>query len=148
MYTAQVGRRGVVVSTIEESVPTRQAFHILHAMLSIAVVALGVDKFFHLLADWDACVAPQVANAIAASMSPHRFMLIAGIVEIALGVLAAVKPRAGGAVLSMWLVATVVNVALSRHHLDIVLIGLLLAAMAFAVSRLATAYARVTNLPG
>jgi hypothetical protein len=146
MYTAQAGRRGVVVSTIDESSPTRQAFHVLHVVVAVSVIALGVDRLFHVFADWDACVAPQLAAIV--PLSIHRIALVLGALEIAFGVFAAVRPRAGGAVLCLWLIAMALNITLSRHGLGVALVDLILAAVAFSLSRLATAYARVTDLPG
>lgn len=144
MYTAEVGRNGVVVSRIEASTPTRQAHHLLLGTLVLAVIAVGADKLLHVLADWNALIAPQILARF--PFPPHRLMLAAGALEVVLALLTLAKPRVGGILLGIALLLMVVNLAFARQDLAIALLDLVLAVIAFSVSRLATAYSRVTAL--
>jgi hypothetical protein len=58
--------------------PARQAYQILHLAFFLAPVVAGIDKFLHLLVDWDMYLAPWVANL--SPISEHRLMLLVGVV--------------------------------------------------------------------
>jgi len=119
----------------EESRPAYQAYQILHLAFTAAPVIAGLDKFFHLLCNWDQYLAPWIA-----ALSPvggHSLMLIAGVVETAAGVLVAVKPRIGAPVVGAWLCLIMLNLITMGAYLDIALRDLGLALGAFALWRLA-----------
>ena len=62
------------------SSPAYQAYRILHFGFVVAPILAGLDKFFHLLVNWDQYL-PQVVS----KMSPipaHTLMLIVGVIEI------------------------------------------------------------------
>jgi hypothetical protein len=118
----------------------RQAYQILHIAFVIAPVIAGLDKFAGLLANWDAYLAPPLANMLGGSA--HTFMLVVGVVEIVAGLIVAVRPRIGAYVVAAWLAAIVVNLLVSGRYLDIALrdFGLFLAAI--ALGRLASTFDR------
>ena len=43
--------------------PAYQAYQLLHIGFAALPIVAGLDKFFHLLANWDAYLAPVVSNA-------------------------------------------------------------------------------------
>lgn len=118
--------------------PSRQAFEILHLGFTAAPVLFGLDKFAHLMTNWDNYLSPTFASL--SPLSAHGTMLVVGVVEIIAGLLVAVKPKIGGAVVALWLLGIIINLALLGHAWDIALrdFGLLLAAL--ALSRLAVAH--------
>ncbi len=120
--------------------PTYQAYQILHLAFIVAPVIAGLDKFFHLLVNWDTYVAPVFQDLLGGAAGAHVFMLVVGIVEIAAGLIVALKPRIGAYVVAAWLVAIIVNLLASGRYFDIALrdLGLLLAAL--ALGRLAATY--------
>lgn len=120
--------------------PSYQAYQILHLGFVVAPVLAGLDKFIHLLAEWEQYLAPVVANAL--PIGPHTFMQGVGIVEIAAGVLVAFKPSIGGWVVGLWLLGIIGNLLLSGQYYDIALRDLGLALGAFALARLAVDYER------
>jgi hypothetical protein len=69
-------------------------------------------------------------------------MVAVGVIEIAAGLVVAVRPRLGGYLVAAWLAAIIGNLLLGGGHDDVALrdFGLLLAALALA--RLATALGR------
>ena len=97
-----------------------------------------MDKFFHLLVNWDMYLAPALSDPL--PFSPHQLMFAVGAVEILAGVVVAVHPRLGGPVVAAWLVGIIVNLLLIPGFYDVALrdFGLFLAAI--ALSRLATKY--------
>lgn len=125
--------------------PAYQAYQVLHVAFVIAPVIAGLDKFTHLLTDWDQYLAPAVARFVPGS--PHTFMLAVGVIEVFAGLLVAIRPRIGGLVVSLWLLGIIVNLLIARNYYDIALRDLGLALGAFALSRLAVDFERpmVTN---
>jgi uncharacterized membrane protein YphA (DoxX/SURF4 family) len=110
----------------------REAYGLLHLAFVIAPTVAGLDKFFHLLTDWDKYVAPFVARAL--PISVHTFMSLVGVIEISAGLLVLFRPRLGAYVVAAWLVGIVLNLVLTGRYLDIALrdVGLCLAALALA----------------
>jgi hypothetical protein len=114
-----------------------EAFRILRFGFTVAPIVAGLDKFLHLLTDWDKYLAPVVSNTL--GVQPHTFMSIVGVIEIIAGVTVAVKPRFGAYLVAAWLFGIIVDLILLGGYLDVALrdLGLLLAALALA--RLANA---------
>ena len=120
---------------------SNQAFQILRLGFTVAPIIAGLDKFLQLLTNWDKYVAPAVPATL--GIAPHTFMMIVGVIEIAAGLLVAVKPRFGGYLVSAWLVGIIVNLVLVGGYLDVALRDLGLAMGAFALARLAEADERI-----
>jgi hypothetical protein len=110
----------------------RQAFQILYLGFMVAPIVAGLDKFFHLLVNWDQYLAPALAGFL--PVSAHAFMLVVGVVEIAAGIIVAAKPSIGGLIVAAWLWGIIVNLLLIPGYFDIVLrdFGLSLGALALA----------------
>jgi len=120
---------------------SHQAFQILRLGFTVAPIIAGLDKFLQLLTNWDKYVAPAVPATL--GIAPHTFMMFVGVIEIAAGLLVAVKPRFGGYLVSAWLVGIIVNLLLVGGYLDVALRDLGLAMGAFALARLAEADERI-----
>jgi len=112
--------------------PAYQAYLILHAGFAALPIVAGIDKFFHVLTEWDMYLAPLVSKAL--PFSTNLFMEISGVVEIAAGLLVAFRPRIGAYVVALWLAGIIVNLLLAASFYDIALrdFGLLLGALALA----------------
>ena len=110
--------------------PAYQAYRILQFGFVVAPILAGLDKFFHLMVNWD-----QYLPGVVASMSPvpaHTLMLIVGVIEIVAGLGVAIKPRIFAYVVAAWLTVIIINLLLIPGYFDVVLrdFGLLLAALA------------------
>lgn len=110
--------------------PAHQAFRILHLGFVVAPILAGLDKFFHLLVNWD-----QYMPAIIDRLSPingHQLMLIVGVIEVVAGIGVAFKPRIFAYVVAAWLGLIIVNLLMIPGYFDVALrdFGLLLAALA------------------
>lgn len=92
-----------------------------HAMLrylfAVVPVVAGADKFFGLLASWEAYLNPLILKIL--PVTAHGFMLIVGVIEMVAGVLVFVKPRLGGFVVMGWLFAIALQLIAMGSHLDI-----------------------------
>lgn len=120
--------------------PRYQAFELLHWGFVAAPVLAGVDKFLGLLANWDVYLAPTFARL--SPLGINGTMQVLGVVEVAAGVLVAIKPRVGAYVVAAWLVGIILNLLLIGRFYDVALrdFGLCLAAL--ALGRLSEAYDR------
>src|SRR5215212_6279680 len=119
--------------------PARQAYRILHVGFVVAPVLAGLDKFFNVLVDWDRYLAPVATDIL--PVSAHTIMLVVGVIEIAAGVLVALRPRLGGYVVAVWLWAIIVNLLIAGDFFDIALRDFGLSLGALALVRLAEAFA-------
>jgi uncharacterized membrane protein YphA (DoxX/SURF4 family) len=120
---------------------SHQAFQMLRFGFTVAPIIAGLDKFLHILTNWDKYLAPFIPNTF--GIQPHTFMMLVGVVEIIAGVLVALQPRIGGYVVAAWLFGIIVDLVATGGYLDLALrdLGLLIGAVALA--KLAEAEATV-----
>jgi hypothetical protein len=118
----------------EHSRPTYQAYQILHLGFTVAPILAGIDKFFHLLTNWDQDLAPWIAGL--SPVGGHNLMLAIGVIEIAAGLLVAVKPKIGAPIVAVWLLGIVVNLLSMGTFFDIALRDFGLSLGAWALWRL------------
>jgi hypothetical protein len=127
---AGMARAGGVVG----SRPAHQAYRILRFGFTVAPIVAGLDKFAHILVDWDKYLAPLINNLLGGH--GHQFMLVVGIIEIIAGLGVAWKPRYFAYVVGAWLLGIVINLLLTGTYFDIALRDFGLALGAFALARL------------
>jgi hypothetical protein len=125
--------------------PVYQAYKLLHVGFTIAPIAAGLDKFFDVLVNWDAYLAPIASRVVGGH--DHAFMMVVGVIEIIAGIGVALLPRIFSYVVAAWLLGIIVNLLLipasnPLPHYDVALrdFGLLLGALALA--RLSPRFAR------
>ena|SRR6185369_15400748 len=116
-----------------------QAYQILHIAFTVAPLVAGLDKFFHLLVNWDQYLAPVVARLL--PFPGHTFMLLVGVIEIVAALLVWWKPRLGAYVVMAWLWGIIVNLLLIPGYYDVALRDFGLSLGALALARLAEAEA-------
>jgi hypothetical protein len=125
--------------------PAVQAFWVLYVGYIALPFFAGIDKFCHVLVNWDVYLAPSVAAQL--PVSGHTFMLAVGVIEMAAAVLVALVPRIGGWVVALWLWGIIVNLLLAGTFYDIALrdFGLSLGAIALARMACETRFPRLTS---
>ena len=128
------------VAELRTADQAHQAFRLLHLAFIVAPTVSGLDKFFHLLTNWD-----QYLSVAYARLSPFgvpTLMRGVGVVEILAGFLVAVRPKVGAYVVAAWLALIILNLLLRGAYYDVALrdFGLLLGAL--ALGRLAEGFAR------
>jgi uncharacterized membrane protein YphA (DoxX/SURF4 family) len=109
-----------------------RAFRLLYGAFVLLPIVAGFDKFADALANWSGYLAPVVANNV--PVRPEVLMRVIGVVEIAAGLLVALRPRLGAYVVAGWLAAVILNLLALGHYTDVALrdVGLLLGALALA----------------
>jgi uncharacterized membrane protein YphA (DoxX/SURF4 family) len=118
--------------------PACQAFLLLRILFTAAPILFGLDKFFDVMVDWERYLAPWIDGIVPGSASTA--MHLVGVVEIAAGLLVALKPRYGAYLVAAWLGGIVVDLLIYSGYYDVALrdFGLLVGAL--ALGRLASRY--------
>ena len=119
--------------------PAYQAFWLLRVGFTVAPILFGLDKYFHVLVNWDRYLAPVIVRQT--PWTAHEIMYAVGAIEIVAGLVVALRPRFGGYLVAAWLAGIIVNLLVVPGFYDVALrdFGLFIAAVALA--RLATAFA-------
>lgn len=110
-------------------------FDLLKITFVIVPLVAGFDKFTNLLTDWQQYLHPGLAKML--PFSPHTFMHLVGVIEMAAGLLVAFKPAIGGRVVSAWLALIALTLLASGHFLDVAVRDLVMAISALSFARLA-----------
>lgn len=120
----------------------RQAFLLLRTVFTVAPIIFGLDKFTNILADWTIYLAPQATAVV--PLPAQTFMYLVGAVEIAAGILVAVRPQFGSLLVAAWLTGIIINLLLLGSFFDVALrdFGLLVGAL--ALNRLSPGRGRPT----
>jgi uncharacterized membrane protein YphA (DoxX/SURF4 family) len=120
------------VADVTSGSPAYQAFWILRFGFAVAPILAGLDKFFHLLVNWDQYVPGVVQNI--SPLQTHTLMFVVGVIEIVAGIGVALKPRIFAYIVAAWLALIIINLLLIPGYFDVALrdFGLLLAALALA----------------
>lgn len=142
--TTHTTRLGQPARPRERHDPAYQAFQLLRAAFTLAPIVFGLDKFFNLLTNWPGYLSPWIDSLVPGTA--QQTMYVVGVVEIAAGILVAIRPLIGGYVVAAWLAGIIVNLLLVPGFYDVALrdFGLLLAAL--ALTRLAVVFHR--SAPG
>ncbi len=129
----------VIDNTAIKSDVSYQAFLILRLGFIVAPIVAGLDKFLHILTDWDKYLPSVVNNALGGN--GHQFMLVVGVIEIIAGIGVLLKPRIFAYVVALWLVLIIVNLLMIPGYFDVALRDLGLALGALALGRLSEKFA-------
>lgn len=138
MSATTAGAANVSARTRVRSDPAEQAFLLLRTAFVVAPIVMGLDKFANLLTDWPRYLAPWVDDIVPGSASAA--MHVVGVVEIAAGILVAVRPRWGAYVVAAWLAGIIFNLLTYSGFYDVAMrdFGLMIGAL--ALGRLASRY--------
>jgi hypothetical protein len=135
--TATLTRPEVRATRPDLADPVQQAFWLLRIGFTVAPILFGIDKYAHVLVNWDKYLAPEFTDLF--NTRAHTLMYAVGAIEIVAGLVVAVRPRFGGYLVAAWLAGIIVNLLMLGDYYDIALrdFGLLLGALTLA--RLASA---------
>ena len=107
-----------------------QAFQILRFGFTVAPILAGLDKFLHLLVNWDQYLPPIVNNLTGGH--GHQLMLAVGVIEVVAGIGVFFKPRIFAYVVAAWMLVIILNLLAIPGYFDLALrdLGLMLGALA------------------
>jgi hypothetical protein len=105
----------------------------LRIAIGLMATLAGLDKFFNLLTNWEAYVAPVAQQLL--PISATTFMALVGVIEVVVGItILTVRPSLGGFVASAWLILVAANLVLGGHF-DIAVRDVVLAVAAYSLAR-------------
>lgn len=130
MVTSSPGASSPAELTDRAGGPARQAFLMLRTVFTIAPILFGLDKFVNVLTDWPVYLAPFADRLIPGTA--QQAMYAVGVIEIAAGLLVAIRPRYGAILVAAWLAGIIVNLLILGDFYDVALrdFGLLVGALA------------------
>ncbi|MBP9855208.1 MAG: hypothetical protein KBD53_10125 [Candidatus Omnitrophica bacterium] len=107
--------------------PSYRAYKILHIGYIVLPLFAGIDKFSHILINWNVYLSPIISP-----MNADFFMKVVGVIEIIVGIIVAAKPRYGAYLVAVWLWLIIINLLSIPGFYDIALrdFGLSLGALA------------------
>jgi hypothetical protein len=126
------------LSEARELEPAYQAYSIMYLGYIALPIIAGLDKFAHLLVNWNVYVSPLVARLVGGRVT--AFMDVVGVIEVVAGLLVAIKPRLGAPIVGLWLLGIIVNLLLIPGSYDIALRDFGLSLGAFSLWRLSYQY--------
>jgi uncharacterized membrane protein YphA (DoxX/SURF4 family) len=113
----------------------------LRIAVGLMATLAGLDKFFNLLTNWTAYIAPIALQM--SPISPSALMGVVGVVEFTVGLsILVIRPNVGAYVASAWLVLVAINLVLGAHY-DIAVRDVVLSVAAFTLARLEEALGHV-----
>ena len=105
----------------------------LRVAIGLMATLAGLDKFFNLLTNWEAYVAPAAPQML--PISAAAFMAVVGVIEFAVGLtILAIRPSLGAFVASAWLILVAINLVLGGHF-DIAVRDVVLAIASYSLGR-------------
>ncbi len=119
---------------------------LLRVTFAVVPIVAGLDKFLGLLADWEGYLGPLARSLL--PISAPAFMKLAGVIEIAAGVLVLARTRVGAYVVSAWLVAIALQLLTTGRFLDVAVRDLVMALAAFSLGQLDAIRARIPHGTG
>ncbi|MBS2001728.1 MAG: hypothetical protein JST44_09495 [Cyanobacteria bacterium SZAS LIN-5] len=102
--------------------PLFTAFRILQVIFVGLPIISGLDKFFHLTTNWDNYLAPFIPQIT--HIGAHETMILLAPIEIAIGLMVALKPRIGSAAAALLFLVISLNCMLTPGHLHLALLDL------------------------
>ena len=108
-----------------------QVINLLKWTFGLVPIIAGLDKFAHILTDWNKYLADIVKDIL--PLTAQTFMSIVGVIEVAAGILVLVKPKIGAPVVSLWLVGIAINLLLTGQYYDIAVRDLVMSISAFSL---------------
>ena len=128
------GRSSAIAPNLEllRTDPAYQSFMLLRVGFTVLPIAMGVDKFFNVLVNWEVYLAPWIRHL--SPLTATGTMHVVGVIEILAGVAVVLKPRSAAYVVAAWLGGIIVNLLTYSGFYDVALrdFGLLLGALTLA----------------
>ncbi|HEX2977556.1 MAG TPA: hypothetical protein VHO47_00325 [Candidatus Babeliales bacterium] len=118
------------------------AWYLLYYTYGFLPIITGLDKYFDLLGDWYIYLNLAISEFL--NLTPVTFMYSVGAIEIIMGLLVFIRPRIGGYIIAVWLLAICINlISMGSHaherygyimrHYDIVIRDIVIAIGAYVL---------------
>lgn len=124
------------MTTVTKTSEINKIQNLLKAVFIIVPIVAGLDKFFNILVQWDAYLAPATLEML--PFSGETFMKIVGIIEIVAGIIVAIRTQIGAYIVSLWLLLIALSLIFTWHHPDVAVRDIVMAISAFILAKLST----------
>jgi hypothetical protein len=112
-----------------------QTWWSLRLTYGLVAFLAGLDKFFHVLTNWDMYLAPAIAGLL--PLSSSVLMESVGIIEMAVGLLILTRwTRVGAYIAAAWLLSIALNLVLAGSFFDVAVRDVALSVGAWTLGRL------------
>jgi uncharacterized membrane protein YphA (DoxX/SURF4 family) len=112
-----------------------RAWRSLRITYGLVAFLAGLDKFFHILTNWDNYLSPTVVSL--SPVSGATLMHAVGVIEMAVGLLILTQwTRIGAYVASAWLICIALNLLLVGSYFDVAVRDLALSVGAWTLAQL------------
>jgi len=128
---------------METNQTIRSVQNMMKLTYGIVPIVAGADKFTNLLTNWEQYLHPGIVSML--PFSPHTFMMIVGVIEIAAGILVLAKPAIGSYVVMAWLTVIALTLLASGNFLDVAVRDLVMAIGALSLGRISQVVPEKTN---
>lgn len=118
--------------------PAMQGYRMLQFTLALLPIITGIDKFFNVAINWTVYLTPGIPALI--NVAPSTIMYLAGIIEIIVGLLVALRPQVGAYAAAIWFGVIVVNIFMLGVYYDVALSAAALGLAALALGRLSSSF--------
>ena len=116
----------------------------LRLAYGLVPIVAGLDKFTNLLTRWRDYLSPLATRIL--PVAPSTLMHVAGVVEIAAGILVLTRyTRYAAYIVAAWLLLIALNLLTTGHYFDIAVRDTVLAVGAFVLARLSEVRADVNH---
>ena len=102
--------------------------------LGLAAFLAGLDKFFDILANWEAYLTPALTKLL--PVSGVVFMRVVGVIEMTAGlIILSGLTRIGGYVLMAWLIAIALQLVIGGSYFDLAVRDVVMSLAAFTLAQ-------------
>ena len=102
--------------------------------LGLTAFLAGLDKFFNILANWEAYLTPALTKLL--PVSGVVFMRIVGVIEMTAGlIILSGLTRIGGYVLMAWLIAIALQLVIGGSYFDLAVRDVVMSLTAFTLAQ-------------
>lgn len=131
METAYLGSHELSSTRVDSVIKVKNILSVIFIFIPIAA---GLDKFLNILTDWTQYLNPLVR--VISGISAELFMSIAGVIEIAAGVIVFLNRRIGAFIVAAWLLAIALQLIAGWMFVDVAVRDIVMAAGAFCLGLL------------
>ena len=102
--------------------------------LGLTAFLAGLDKFFNILANWEAYLTPALTKLL--PVSGVVFMRVVGLIEMTAGlIILSGLTRIGGYVLMAWLIAIALQLVIGGSYFDLAVRDVVMSLTAFTLAQ-------------
>ncbi|PKV49879.1 hypothetical protein ATE84_1918 [Aquimarina sp. MAR_2010_214] len=113
----------------------KTVFTLLKYTYGLVPIVAGLDKFTNILTDWSQYISSGFVGIL--PFEARIFMIIVGVIEVIAGIMVLSRPKIGGYIVMVWLIAIALTLLFGGHYIDVAVRDIVMAIGAFSLVKLA-----------